>query len=538
MEQMRRLQLLPLGTSDFAVLRQRNQIYVDKTDLVFKLASLPEKFFIARPRRFGKSLLISTFESLFKYGLRDFKGLAIEKLWREDKTYQVIKLDFSRVKNFRSFQEFVKELDNYLIDVMLQLSLVSPFKTKTEGLRAFINWLDVQTSNSVVLLIDEYDAPLTACLNDATLFNSVRSQLAKFYSVVKSNDSAIRFFFTTGITKFNKTSIFSELNNLSDLTLDPTYGSLLGYTHTEVEKYFDGYLEQAANVLRTNKDSLLRKLTKHYDGFCFEMTAKQKVFSPWSLLKFLASPQNGLIDYWFGSGGNPTVLVEYMRSHSFKNPEEYAKEKTIPLVNLSYSSDVQNLSDIGLLIQTGYLTLKKVVGTTAYVDYPNDEVRTAIAQLYMQQLLAGRTVEEVGADNIVHRLQTENAESILHLLNRLVESIDYKDYPINTESSVRALVQVFFSGAGLRPIVEHHNAHGRSDLEVDVVNRHWVFEFKVVEENRSADDKLEEAVQQIVTRNYGSSFQDREMFRLALIFSIKERKFIRWQVVLPSEVTV
>ncbi len=531
MKKESQLQKLPLGTSDFSALREMNQLYVDKTELVYQLASERQKFFLARPRRFGKSLLISTFESLFKYGLRDFKGLAIEKLWKIDKTYQVIKLDFSRVKNFSSSQEFAGELDSYLIDVMQQLGLVSPFKTKTDGLRAFINWLDVQPSNSVVLLIDEYDAPLTTCLNDATLFNSVRSKLAKFYSVVKSNDSAIRFFFMTGITKFNKASIFSALNNLNDISLNPTYGSLLGYTHEEVERYFSGYLDKASAILCMDRRLLLKELTRHYDGFCFERTARQKVFSPWSLLNFLADPESGMIDYWFESGDRPTVLVEYMKSHILKNPEEYAKEKSIPLATFSFSSDVRSLSDIGLLTQTGYLTLKKVVGTTAYVDYPNEEVRVAIAQLYIQQILSGKTVEQVGADNIVYRLQNENPESIFHLLNRLFESIDYKDYPITQEPSLRAIVQVFFSGAGLKSLVEHHNAHGRSDLEVDVVNRHWVFEFKLVEEKENAEKKLAEAVSQIITRNYGSSSDSREVLRMALVFSVKERKFVKWQQV-------
>lgn len=295
------LPLLPLGTSDFAALRLRNQIYVDKTALIYELARKPEKFFLARPRRFGKSLLISTFESLFKYGLRDFKGLAIEKLWKEEKTYNVVRLDFSGIKNFDSIEDFKPKLVSLLTASFMPLGFAYKEGTVVNLTDQLSNWFASLPSNSLVLLIDEYDAPLTSCLSDSELFEKVRKELSTFYSKIKSNDSAVRFLFITGITKFNKTSIFSELNTLTDISLSPRFGSLLGYTHEEVEKYFGEYLQYSAEVLKTDKKKLLEELTAQYDGFCFEETVRKKVFAPWSLLTFFSDPERGLKNYWFGS---------------------------------------------------------------------------------------------------------------------------------------------------------------------------------------------------------------------------------------------
>ena len=205
---------LPVGMSGFDSLRQSRNIYVDKTRLIYQLAAKAGgKVFLARPRRFGKSLLVSTFESLFKHGLRDFQGLAIEKQW-DDKTYDVVRLDFSRAKQFATGQEFRLRLDSLLTQAFGNLGFAyspDPLHTACDQLSG---WLEKRPKSMLVLLIDEYDAPLTACLDKPELFEQVRSSLSDFYSVLKSNDSALRFLFITGITKYSKVSIFSELNNL------------------------------------------------------------------------------------------------------------------------------------------------------------------------------------------------------------------------------------------------------------------------------------------------------------------------------------
>lgn len=301
------LKNLPLGTSDFAALRLANEIYVDKTDLVYELASKRRKYFLARPRRFGKSLLISTFESLFRHGLRDFKGLAIEKLWIEESKPLVVRLDFSEIKNFSSPEDFSRKFTSLISRCfgMVGFQYVDDDLNSASG--QLSTWLQTLDINALVVLIDEYDAPLTSCLNQHGLFNSVRERISEFYAVLKSNDRALRFVFVTGITKFNKTSIFSELNNLSDISLAPQFGSLLGYTHEEVQTYFGSYIAKSAEVLSISQNELMNRLAAHYDGFCFEGTGTKRVFAPWSLLNFLTQPDRGLKDYWFESGGKPAV---------------------------------------------------------------------------------------------------------------------------------------------------------------------------------------------------------------------------------------
>lgn len=522
---------LSLGTSSFRALRQARQIYVDKTQLIFDLASQRRKYFLARPRRFGKSLLISTFETLFKNGLEDFCGLAIEKLWKEERTYSVVKFDFSEIKPLFGITKFEKALKDRLIDNFSGLGF-SYDPNSTSLFSQLSKWLGEQPANSLVVLIDEYDAPLTSCLNDRALFNEVRGFLSEFYALLKANDEAIRFLFITGITKFNKASIFSELNNLVDISLNPQFGSLLGYTHEEVKMYFDSYLSRASSALNLSKEDLLTTLTKQYDGFCFEVTAKQKVFSPWSLLNFFASPSLGFCDYWFESGGRPSVLLEYVKSHSIRDPREYGREKTISLASLSGSSDVESLSDTGLLTQAGYLTIKAVeYGNTVFLDYPNLEVKRAMAQLYTELLLRGKVAGQVGAGDIVRVLNNDDPEEVFHIFNRLFTAIDYQNYPVVDEASVRAFIQVYLAGAGLDPKVERHNAHGRSDLEVKVGARLWVFELKTAYEGKSADAALQEAVGQLTSRRYGEQDAAEKLERVAFVFSLSGRRFVRWAAV-------
>lgn len=284
-------------------------------------------------------------------------------------------------------------------------------------------------------------------------------------------------------------------------------------------------------MLGLSREKLAEELVKHYDGFCFERTAKEHVFEPWSMLNFLSSPRNGFVDYWFESGGRPSVLVEYLKSHALRHPEEYGREKSISLSTLSGSSDLENLSDLGLLTQAGYLTIKAVrYGDTAFLDYPNLEVKRAMAQLYMERLLDGKVAGQVGAGPIVKVLTEESAESVFHILNRLFMAIDYQNYPVKDEASLRAYVQVYFSGAGLEPKVEQHNAHGRSDLEVSVGERHWVFEFKVSYDGKKEEETLSEGISQMKARHYGEQGDFKEFKRVVLVYSIPSRQFVKWKL--------
>ena len=246
--------------------------------MIAEIARHPGGVFLSRPRRFGKSLLVSTFESLFKFGLRDFRGLAIEKLWA-DKTYDVIRLDFSNIKEFSNIDDFAEQFHTLVLSKFSALGFRP--KDMSRGFTDLGNWLSDLPKLSLVLLIDEYDAPLTACMDDAELFAQVRSEMRKFFAPLKSNAGSLRFLFLTGITKFSSTSIFSEFNNLDDITLSPRYGTLLGYTEEEIRRDFARHLRRAAKIRALTEDELMDRLRAHYHGFCFDMHASTHVYCPW-----------------------------------------------------------------------------------------------------------------------------------------------------------------------------------------------------------------------------------------------------------------
>ncbi len=521
------LSLLPLGTSDFTALRADGQIYVDKTELVCRLASGCRKVLLTRPRRFGKSLLVSTFESLFKYGLRDFGGLAIESLWKDEGRYLVVRLDFSVVRYFTSIDEFKRELCALLVSEFEDAGFSFVPSERFTVHDQLSDWLGKLPINALVLLIDEYDAPLTACLGNVALFKAVERELSNFYAALQSNDGVLRFLFTTGITKFNNDAVFSGLKNLTDISLLSEYGTLLGFTRNEVEASFGASLENAAEVQKMSKEALTERLAEQYGGYCFSKDPAQRVSAPWPVLMFLCYPDNGFRSCWIESGGSP---LKHMKPRSLRNPESFAARKSVPLGELTGASGVETLSDMGLLAQAGYLTIRKIAGTTACLDYPNAEVRTFMARLYTGLLLKWKVLEEVGAENAEARLAGASPEDVCRLFNGFFGSMDDQAYPVRDEASVRAFVQVLLAGVGLEPKAEIQNVEGRCGLEVRAGHRLWLFEFRVARDGESAEARLGEALDWIEAKTCGLQ-QGLELIRMALVFSVGERRFVQWAVV-------
>ena len=524
-------QTLPLGISDFAKLRAGNKVYVDKTDMICRLAK-GDKYFLARPRRFGKSLLVSTFESLFKYGLRDFQGLAIESLWT-DTTYNVVRLDFSETKNFTTGAEFQKRIDSVLTLAFGNVGFAyapDPLHTVCDQLS---DWLSKYPRNSLVLLIDEYDAPLTACLDKPDLFEQVRSSLSDFYSRLKKNDSALRFLFITGITKYSKVSIFSEMNNLNDITVDVEYGTLLGYTEEELVRYFGGYIAQAAEVLELPSEELLARMRERYDGYCFDGQALSHVYNPWSTLMFLTKPRNGLENYWIESGGQTSLLMNFIKSHSLKDPDQYGQPQVIEKTRLSMSADVKTIDDVVLLTQAGYLTIKSAEDGAIVLDYPNREVAQSMAKLYTSILLRERGLAEIGAAGVARCLRDNDVDAFVDRLNKAFLAIDYRSYPVTDEYKCRAMASVFLNGAGLPTRSETHNALGRSDLEFTTGQTHWVLEFKYAAGKDDPEELLQKALSQIEDRMYGRQSGASRLMRVGLVFSEEQRQIVAFKALEP-----
>ena len=526
---------LPLGMSSFEDIRTRGKIYVDKTALIGQLAETDGRYFLSRPRRFGKTVLVSTFESLFSHGLKFFKGLSIEPLWKDERTYKVVRLDFSSLKSFRNGEEFERLLISKLLDAFQPFG----FSYDPSSLVIFKDqlgrWMKGQPSNTFVLLIDEYDAPLLSVLNNPDLFDAARRLLAFFYALVKEHDRLWRFFFMTGITKLYQTGIFSELNNLEDISLDADYCAIAGYTQEEIRRCFMPLVEQAGRVLSLGQEETLARIKQNYDGFCFDDLEgiphePLLVHAPWSVLNFLKNPARGFRNYWVESGGQVTLLRQYMQSHILQDPREYITEKTVSADRLRATSDIADMDDIVLLTQTGYLTIKRLNGPDLVVSYPNREVACSMAALYTEWLLSSPETRSVRS-LIAKAAASGNAEMIMEELSRAFLAVNCMAYPVTSEAVCQGLVQLFFRGAGLYAAAETAGAFGRSDIEFDAGRLHWVFELKFQKAGESAErapELLEEAKRQIAERQYGAA-TGKELVRVAAVFSEKERRFIRWK---------
>ena len=524
------LPALPLGTSDFKTLRLQKKIYVDKTALICELASLRQKFFFTRPRRFGKTLLINTLVSLFRDGVKDFSGLAIEKRWK-DKTYRVVKIDFSEIKNVTSAAAFEKRLGGLLIASFEPLGFRPEKSDDLDIIHQLAFWLEQQDPDSLVLLIDEYDAPLTACLGDKARFEAVGRALARFYAVVKSCDGCWRFVFVTGITKVYPTSIFSsEFNQYTDISLASLFAPLAGFTEEDIDQCFSGHVEAAARVLNLPREELRRELRKHYAGYCFDKKASQPVYAPWSVLNLFSRPSRGFRHYWVESGGNLSALLQYMQPDSLKDPRNYASEQYVRIDDLECASSFDDLWDVVLLTQAGYLTIKRRQGRTFFVNYPNQEVADAMATLYFAMLLRNQTLEAVGAGDLQRAIMTGDVTQLFESANRAFAAIDYVRYPIEDEKHCQSFLQVFIAGAGYNVTAERHGALGRSDLELDSESCHWVLEIKFQRQGEAVEELLAKAVEQITEKQYGAT-ADKPLFRVAAVFSEEKRQFVRWQQV-------
>lgn len=521
---------LPVGTQRFSALRQANEIYVDKTELIYQLAGPGRgQILLVRPRRFGKSLLVSTLESLFKFGVRDFKDLAIEKLWT-DRQYPVVRLDFSEVREFVDAAEFARKFHEYLVKRFSREGFAFS-ENAGSVISQLSDWLDGLDDNSLVLLIDEYDAPLTASLHDGELFEAVRSIMSEFYLTLKSVSGSLRFLFVTGITKFSSTSVFSAFNSLRDISLEPKFGTLLGYTEEEIVQNFGSFLEAATQIIGLNRSELMTELRANYNGFCFDQLAKTHVYCPWSVLKFLEVPDLGFQNYWYASGGRPTVLKKYLAGHPLEDPGSFDKPVNLRIDALSAPRSYDEISTEVLLAQTGYLTIKKRLSSVhLQLGYPNKEVYESMGRLYADELLRSQTGQDCGLEYWTGWLESGRIDEIVASFNSVFNGIDYARYPVNDEASCRSHLQMLLIGAGLSPVPESHSALGRSDLEVEAAGRLWVFEIKYAREPSEEQKLLQEGMEQMRARRYGEKLHSKKLMRAVLVFSASKRKFSAWQL--------
>ena len=508
---------LPLSTTSFSNFILKNKIYVDKTDLIAKLALGDTPIFLSRPRRFGKSTLVSTFDELFTHGLEKFKGLKIEKqnLWH-DKTYKVLRLDFSEIKDKDQDLSFKDSLLSQLNDAFDANGFGSlddeNIKTPDQHLRKRFISSDIQ--EPLVLLIDEYDAPLTAVMGDPNEFVIRRDVLSRFFLTIKRYSEKFRFIFITGVTRYSHVSIFSGFNNIKDISFRPRFGTLLGYTQEELEFYFKDYLENAAIVLNQeentnqyNYEEILKLVKKNYDGYSFDEKCKTHVYNPWSILSFLESPEDGFKSYWLDTGGaKPSLLVNYFTEVIGRRVD---KSELLDYLNedVEISTDLDALSPTiesieesdfpleAILYQAGYFTLKRVDDSDYYIGIPNLEVEEAFRKLVLQKLInrSAKEFRDEYKSRAKNALDSKNLAEFKDLLNALLNECSYETVPTFKEAHFRDLYRVSFLCLDFKTVTERQNSEGRSDLDIECDSYLYVLELKVVDENNK--DKIEKALQ-------------------------------------------
>lgn len=384
-------QALPAGMADFAKLRSRSALLVDKTDLIAGLATAcGDQVFLARPRRFGKTLLTSTLKTLFEGRLERFHGMKIDGRWHE-KPHDVVTLDFSKsASSFSSAAEFEAKFWNYVEAQCAAVGYAYDPKSLSNPENQFDLWLQSRIGNPLVLLIDECDAALNHSLSDPELYSGVQARLRVFFSTLKSNEGALRFLFLTGTARH----AFLGINSLIDVSSMPAFGTLLGFTEDELLECFDEPLERASRILGLALPTLIDELSRCYGGFCFDASASSRVLNPWSVLRFLMAPECGFVNYRHESAGEPAFLMNALngidigRILSLENGlQATAAALRAPLMESDLFTGLhgcgsQRLDEIALLLQAGCLTVKRAGAFGQLtLDIPNRETRDALARL-------------------------------------------------------------------------------------------------------------------------------------------------------------
>ena len=527
---MKFTKLLP-NSCNFRDLIDNNRVYVDKTALICQIAK-DEKgpYFISRPRRFGKSTLINTFHELFAHGTERFKGLEIEPLWK-DKTYKVIHLDFSTFREVPSISSFNKEfMDAFKLS--LEEAGIEPTK---ENIDSPANLLKktLDTESEVVLLVDEYDAPLTAVLNDSNEFEDRRKILSNFYLTVKSCGGKFRFIFITGVTYYSHTSIFTAFNNLKDLTLDLRYGALLGYTSEELELYFGEYIDNAVEVLnkkyhteRYTHDLVVSELKRNYDGYSFDEEALNHVYNPWSIVNFFDAPVRGFIPYWVVSGGStPTFLVNYLK----QGLEKYNTDDLQSLLNIDSTvnsaaeylypkiENMANLDLFAILYQAGYFCIKAVVDDIFKVGIPNLEVKKAYSNIVLNELTKTKEAKLKYVEPFKEVLASGNLDKIKELFNTFINEFSYETVKKFNEACFRDVLKLAMLTFNVSASTEVMGACGRADITAEAGDYLYVFELKVTDNSKDIATKLSEAKEQIIKNKYARRLTDKTVIPVALV---------------------
>ena len=512
MEAQTTLRNLPIGIQNFEKLREGNFLYVDKTELIYRLVSSGCYYFLSRPRRFGKSLLMSTIHSYFS-GRKDlFEGLAIEKLEKEWLEHPVLHLDLNTNK-YDSPEVLEQKLGESLNQWEELYGCPRPDLTFGMRFENVIRRACEQTGRKVVILVDEYDKPMLQAIGKPELQDAYRATLKGFYGALKSMDGCIKFALLTGVTKFGKVSVFSDLNNLEDISMSLEYSDICGITEKEMLANFDGHIGQLALNNDMTKDEAVAKLREQYDGYHFHQKG-EGVYNPFSLLNCLK--QKEFKAYWFETG-TPTYLVQLLQARDYDLEEmSHVKADADELNSIDSTSN----NPIPVIYQSGYLTIKGFDSRfqTYTLGFPNSEVEEGFTKYLMPSYIhrkENRSPFQI--DNFVRDVEAGNTEKFIGRLRSLFADTPYEIIR-NMETHYRNVVWLLFKLMGFYTQAEYRTSEGRIDMVVKTPKFCYVLEFKL-------DGTAEEALAQISDKNYTLPFviEDQQIIRLGINFDSSTR---------------
>ncbi|MBQ8679790.1 MAG: AAA family ATPase [Treponema sp.] len=517
---------LPIGIQDFEDLRNRGAVYVDKTHLVYKLATEGKPYFLSRPRRFGKSLLLSTLEAYF-LGKKDlFKGLAIENLEKDWVEYPVIKISFG-ADNYPDLNCLISLENSVLSEYEKKYDVAVSDSRAAPRLKNIIKSAYEKTGKQVVILIDEYDKPILDALY-TQYEEQNRQELRSFYSPLKDCDQYIRFLFITGITKVSHVNIFSGLNQLNDISLTEKYSSICGISESELEQYFIPEIEALAERQEMNLEETKEKLAQMYDGYHFTHDV-EGVYNPFCLLKCFSDKDFG--SYWFESG-TPSLLVKTLQNQPLELTTIINGRKAKEDQFKNYDPDSKNM--LPVIYQSGYLTIKDFDKTKRIytLDFPNREIEDGFINILLKKFVTV-PYDDLGLaiGNLCDALELHDLDQALNIIKSAIADLPTVVKKDMCENYYESVTHLMFRMTGWRVVSELQNVCGRSDVVVASKDSVFIFELKM-DKGKPFEEVAEEALAQIDTNGYSQRFavSGKAMYKVALVFSSEGKGLLGWKV--------
>ena len=509
----------PIGIQDFDKIINEGYTYVDKTELIYKLVHEGSYYFLSRPRRFGKSLLMSTLEAYFSGKRELFHGLAIDKLKKEWTVYPVLHLDLNTGK-YDTKDSLFHVLDDFLCKLEATYGTFPSEKALELRFMGLIARIYEKTGKPVVILVDEYDKPLLQSINNKELQDDFRATLKAFYSALKTQDRYIRFALLTGVTKFGKVSVFSDLNNLTDISMDESYDTLCGITEEEMHRYFEDSIQKLADRYDISYEEACARLKKRYDGYHF-VEYGTGVYNPFSLLSTFRANKFG--SFWFETG-TPTFLVQLLQRENFYLPDLTQQQVSADMLN---SIDAMDRNPIPVIYQSGYLTIKDYDEEFKVytLGFPNEEVEEGFANYLLPYYAhTGSEGAPMYVRNFVLALRNGKPEEFMKRMQVLFADTDYKIVG-NAELYFQNAFYIVTKLLGFYTEVERTISDGRIDMIVKTKDYIYIFEFKY-------DQSADTALQQIEDKGYAKPFatDGRKIVKIGVNFSREHRCIDEWKI--------